>query len=291
MAFITDIKRFAVHDGDGIRTMVFFSGCPLRCLWCHNPENLERRTRLMFYLHKCRGCGKCAEICSCHDIKDREHAIHREACNLCGKCAEVCPAEALTLTGKERDNAVIVSELLRDREFYETSGGGITLSGGECLCQPQACLDILRAMRGQGISTAVDTCGFVPRETIERVFPYTDAFLYDIKAYDEEVHIRCTGQSNRLIFDNLRYILTRGGRVEIRFPYVPGYNSDQTEKIARFLASQPPVTRVRVLPYHNFAASKYDALGIRNTLPVTLPTEEELQQARATFLAYGICCE
>lgn len=291
MAFITGIKRFAIHDGDGIRTTVFFSGCPLHCLWCHNPENIERRPSLMFYRHKCRSCGKCAEICPCHIVTKGEHLVHREDCTLCGRCVDACPAEALTLTGKETENAAIVSALLRDREFYETSGGGITLSGGECLCQPSACRDILRAVKEAGIPTAVDTCGFVPREAIETVLCDTDVFLYDIKAYDEEVHIRCTGQSNRLILDNLKYILTRGGRVEIRFPYVPGYNGDQPEKIARFLAEQPPVTCVRVLPYHNFAASKYDALGIRNTLPPTLPGAEESEKVRSVFRSYGLICE
>jgi len=179
----------------------------------------------------------------------------------------------------------LLPRLLEDRDFYETSGGGVTLSGGECLCQADFCEALLKALKEKGIHTAVDTCGFVPKAAFEKVLPYTDLFLYDIKAFDEAVHIRCTGQSNQRILENLVWLDSLGKKIEIRIPYVPDYNDTQTEKIAAFLKSLKSITAVKVLPYHNYAGSKYAALGMENTLPERLPTEAELQAAEAT-LAY-----
>jgi len=258
-ATIFEIKRFAVHDGDGIRTTVFFKGCPLRCVWCHNPEGLEKKVQAAFYAHKCVGCGACK----------REDFTPAD-----------CLGEARVLYGKELTAEELLPHLLEDRDFYETSGGGVTLSGGECLMQADFCAEILKELKKEGIHTAVDTCGFVPREALEKVIPYTDIFLYDLKAYDEEVHIRCTGQSNRRILENLRYLEACGKPIEIRIPYVPRYNCDQMEKLADFLSGFRHVRNIRVLPYHNYAGSKYQALGLKNTLPADLPTDREIDAAQ-----------
>lgn len=285
---IVEIKRFAVHDGDGIRTTVFFKGCPLRCLWCHNPETLSPKRQLAFYKHKCVMCGKCTEVCSLHSLSGGIHTINREKCVLCGRCAEVCPQSALEVFGTEMTVAEICAALLKDKSFYDESGGGITLSGGECLLQSEACREILKEMNRCEINTAVDTCGFVAREAIDRVMPYIDTFLYDIKAIDEDVHKQCTGQPNGLILDNLMYIDKSGAKTEIRIPYIPGYNGNQIDKIGRFLAQLKNVTGVRVLPYHNYAASKYAALGIEDTLPKSLPSDEEISKAKDILKNYGI---
>lgn len=261
-AIITDLKRFAVHDGDGIRTTVFFKGCPLKCVWCHNPEGISFQPQLAFYENKCIGCGECK--------KDKF-------------TTEECLGEAKVLYGKEVTVAQLLPQLLEDRDFYETSGGGVTLSGGECLCQADFCAELLKALKQEGIHTAVDTCGFVSRQNLDKVAPYTEVFLYDIKAMDEDVHIKCTGQSNGQILENIRYLDTLGKTIEVRIPYVPGYNSDQMEKIAEFLKTLKNLKAVKVLPYHNYAGSKYAALGMENTLPEELPTEEEIKKAEKWF--------
>lgn len=285
---IVEIKRFAVHDGDGIRTTVFFKGCPLKCLWCHNPETLSPKRQLAFYGHKCVMCGKCAEVCSLHNLSGGTHTIDKEKCVLCGRCAEVCPQSAIEIFGTEMTVDEVCTALIKDRSFYDESGGGITLSGGECLLQSEACREILKEMKHCEINTAVDTCGFVAHEAIDSVMPYTDTFLYDIKAIDVDVHKRCTGQPNGLILDNLMYIDKSGAKTEIRIPYVPGYNDNQIDKIGSFLAQLKNITGVRVLPYHNYAASKYAALGIEDTLPKTLPSEAEISKAKDILKNYGI---
>lgn len=258
-ATIFELKRFAVHDGDGIRTTVFFKGCPLRCVWCHNPEGLTATPQVAFYEHKCIGCGRCQSD---------------------GFTPDSCLGEARVLYGKEMTVKELLPLLLEDREFYETSGGGVTLSGGECLVQAEFCAELLQALKEQGISTAVDTCGFVPREALDKVIPYTDVFLYDLKAYDEAVHIKCTERSNKPILENLKYLDEQGKTVEIRIPYVPDYNDGEIEKIAHFLKDFKHILRIRVLPYHNYAGSKYKALAMEHTLPERLPTDEEITNAK-----------
>ena len=257
-ALICDIKRFAVHDGEGIRTTVFFKGCPLKCVWCHNPESINFKPQVAFYENKCIGCGEC---------KKERFTV------------EGCLGDARVLYGKEMTIEELLPLLLEDKDFYETSGGGVTLSGGECLCQADFCAELLKALKKEGINTAVDTCGFVSKESIDKVLPYTDTFLYDIKAIDEDVHIKCTGQSNKIILENLKHIDSLCKKIEIRIPYVPEYNSDQIEKIVGVLRILKNIKAVKVLPYHNYAGSKYSALNMENTLPKILPTEEEIKNA------------
>lgn len=284
-ATVFEIKRFAVHDGDGIRTTVFFKGCPLRCVWCHNPEGLSAPPQLAYYAHKCISCGECAAVCPqmSQKMHNGMHFFEREHCTACGRCAEGCLGDALQIYGREVTVAELLPQLLEDRAFFEESGGGVTLSGGECLMQADFCAELLRALKGEGISTAVDTCGFVPRSALEKVIPYTDVFLYDLKAFDEDVHLRCTGQGNKQILENLRYLDEQNCRIEVRVPFVPEWNDGEMEKIAALLQGMNSVVRVRVLPYHSFAGSKYAALGLENKLPRRLPTDEEIKGAEALF--------
>ena len=255
-ANIFEIKRFAVHDGDGIRTTVFFKGCPLRCVWCHNPEGISFEMQEAFYTHKCIGCGEC---------KKDDFA------------SENCLGEARIRYGKEVTLNELLPLLLEDKDFYENSGGGVTLSGGECLMHADFCAELLKRLKENGVHTAVDTCGYVSRDALDKVIPFTDIFLYDIKAHDKDIHIKCTGVSNQMILENLLYLDSLGKSVEIRIPLVPDYNDGQIEKIAKFLNPLKNISKIRILPYHNLAGSKYEALGMKNTLPTRLPTDEELK--------------
>lgn len=278
-ALVCDIKRFAVHDGDGIRTTVFLKGCPLKCVWCHNPESISANPQLAYYKHKCINCGECVKICpaGAHDIKNGVHTFNHDLCSGCGLCEGVCHGNALKLYGKKYTVPDLLPLLLEDRDFYETSGGGVTISGGECLLHPQFCRELLMELKKENIHTAIDTCGFVSKDAIDIVIPYTDIFLYDIKSADEDVHIRCTGQPNKLILQNLRYIDDCGKAIEIRIPYVPSFNSGQEEKIIELLKEFKNITKVKVLPYHNYAGSKYEALSMENTLPDEIPEDDAIE--------------
>lgn len=285
-AIISDIKRFAVHDGDGIRTTVFFKGCPLKCVWCHNPEGISFERQLGYYRNKCINCGECVSACpnNAHKMVDNKHFFERNLCIGCGKCVDKCLGSALVLYGKEITVNELLPMLLEDRDFYETSGGGVTLSGGECLWQSEFCAELLKRLKENGINTAVDTCGYVSKEIIDKIIPFTDTFLYDVKAIDVDVHIKCTGKSNNRILENLKYIVSLDKAVEIRIPYVPEYNDNQIEKIARFLKELGDIKKIKLLPYHNYAGSKYEALGMDNTLPIKLPEEDEIRDKEKMFL-------
>ena len=280
-AKIFEIKRFSVHDGDGIRTTVFFKGCPLKCVWCHNPEGIDFNKQLAFYEHKCISCGHCINSCAqgAHKLADGIHRFDRNLCLACGNCVDACFSRALTLYGREMSVDEIFDVVMEDKDFYTSTGGGVTLSGGECLMYADFCAQLLKKLSENGINTAVDTCGFVPKESIDKVIPYTDVFLYDIKAIDEDVHIRCTERSNVKILENLKYIDSCGKDIEIRIPYVPGFNDDQVEKIRAFLSQLNNIKSVKVLPYHNYAGSKYAALDMVNTLPSDMPDNEEISKA------------
>lgn len=266
---ITAIKRNAVHDGDGIRTTVFFKGCPLKCLWCHNPEGISRESQVAKFQHLCMGCGSC------------QNARTPEA-------AENCPTGALVCYGKEQTVEELLPLLLRDKEFYDNSGGGVTLSGGECLAQPEFAADLAKALTEHGVRVNIDTCGFVSRSALDGIIPYTDTFLYDLKAIDPQVHKACTGQDNKIILENLEYLCAQGCRIEIRYPLVMGYNDTECAKIGAFLQGKPGITKIKVLQYHDFSASRYEALGMENTLPQVTTTLEDVEKAVATLKAFGL---
>ena len=273
---ICDIKKFAVHDGDGIRTTVFFKGCPLKCKWCHNPESISFKKEAGYISKKCINCGECLSFCVASSMENDKHTFDHKKCIGCGKCEDGCLGGALKFYGKEYDAETLSEILAEDKDFYDQSGGGITLSGGECLMQADFCQELLERVKEKGIHTAVDTCGYVSRDAIDKVIPYTDIFLYDIKAYDDETHVYATTKSNKIILENIKYIDGLGKNIEVRIPIVPSVNDDQIEKVGRFLKDIKNLTKVRILPYHNFAGSKYEAVDMENTMGEILPPSQAM---------------
>ncbi len=245
---IFSIQRYSLHDGPGIRTIVFFKGCNLRCLWCHNPESQSAVPELMIYPDKCRSCGACTAFCS---------KAFTDACSKCGSCASVCRYGARDKCGRKENADDVFDVILKDRDYYEVSGGGVTLSGGEPLLQPEFSVSLLEKCRENGIHTAVETAGNVPSETLERIMPLTDLFLYDIKCIDTELHKSLTGVSNDLILSNSRLLKNGGAEVIFRMPVVPGFNDSEIGAVSEFVGNG----KLELMPYHNICSAKYNALG------------------------------
>ena len=283
-----DIKRFAVHDGPGIRTTLFLKGCTLRCIWCHNPESRPPQPELAIHRTKCTFCGECAEVCSCHKIAGGTHEFDRSACKACGKCESACLSGALELFGRTITVDEAAEKLLEDRIFY-ADGGGITLSGGEPLLQCGFCAELLRRMRGEGVDCAVDTCGNVPWSAFEAVLPYTDVFLYDLKCADPAKHERFTGSRNDLVLENLKRLDGCGVKIEIRMIMVPGHNMGEGDLRAagEILRKLKNVSAVRLLAYHQLARSKFKAVGHPDTMPdVPPPDADALEKCADVLRAY-----
>jgi len=290
---IADIKRFAVHDGPGIRTTVFLKGCTLSCIWCHNPECIDPHPELAYYEQKCINCGECVKVCpSCANwIKQGIHVYDRSRCVATGACAEVCLGKALVFYGREMSVEEVMSIVLEDRLFYENSEGGMTLSGGEPLSQALFCKALLMRAKEEKLHTAVDTCGAVPWERIESVLPVTDLFLYDVKHMDSQKHKQYTGAGNELILDNLKHLSNKGAIIEIRIPLIPGINDDDAniDATGAFLGQLKGIQKVRVLPYHSYARSKYVALGKKDKMPhVDAPTDDKLDLVVDRLNRYAI---
>lgn len=287
---LSGLKRHAIHDGDGLRTTVFFKGCPLKCVWCHNPESLSFKPETGFYPAKCLGCGECLSACPQEAIRlsNGLPAADSVACTGCGQCAEACPANARIHYGQRWEASALIEKLMADLPFWQASGGGVTLSGGECLAQPAFAVEVARLLHTRGVSVFVDTCGFVPPQVLEQIIPYTDCFLYDIKAVDPAVHKRCTGQENRLILDNLRLLSQRGCRIEVRYPYVPGWNDAECPAIGQFLSRLSGIGKVKVLGYHALADGKYAALGLEDTLPKAHVIPADVELAVQCLKSYGL---
>lgn len=290
-AVIFNLKRMAVHDGPGIRTTLFFKGCPLRCRWCHNPEGISHHPQLGILHHKCVKCGRCQTVCDCHNIMPEAHTIARDRCTVCGRCVSRCLADALIPYGRTVTVSEILPELLEDQLFYETSGGGVTLSGGEPLLQADFCSELLSVLKQEGIHCAVDTCGAVPWGAFEKVLPFTDLFLFDFKHPDTEVHRALTGMGNELIRENLQQLGKLGCPVEIRIPLIPGMNTDDDvlSRSAEFLAVIPSVTVVRLLEYHDLSRAKYKAVDRECTMPENLcMTPDQMRHCAEIYKSYNL---
>ena len=271
-ALIFNIQKYNLYDGPGIRTLVFFKGCPLRCLWCSNPEGQKKNYQILFKKDLCTHCGACASVCpvGVHvmDFVEKKHSIKRNVeCVGCGRCVMACSRKALSLTGELRSISEILDVIEEDRMFYQSSGGGVTLGGGEVLMQPDAAINLLSACKQRGINTAIETCGFARPEVIRKVAEVTDLFLFDIKHMDSVTHYRLTGVRNEQILENLQWLLENRANVKVRVPLLKGVNDGEAdiEAMVKFLApykDQRNFKGIDLLPYHKLGVNKYTQLGI-----------------------------
>lgn len=269
---IFDIERASYVDGPGIRTTVFFKGCNLRCAWCHNPESQSAKPQMMLYRELCTGCGKCKEICQSPDT-----------CTLCGRCPFYCPADARKVCGKEYTADEVFEEIIKDKAYYDYSGGGVTFSGGECMLQIGFLQELLQKCKAAGIHTAVDTAGAVPFDAFAQILPYTDLFLYDIKLMDEEKHQKYIGAPNDRILANLERLFEQGAKVWVRVPVIGGVNdtAGEMQKIKDFLQNR--AEKVELLPYHAMGENKYPALGM-DPQTFTAPAKERMDELKTLFM-------
>lgn len=272
---IFDIVKFSTHDGPGIRTAVFFKGCPLQCWWCHNPEGQTPAAQLVYREERCIRCFSCVEACPNHAIKILEGipTLLRNACKLSGMCTIACQTKAREMAGKRIKVSDVMEEIEKDNIFYDESGGGVTFSGGEPFMQPVFLQNLLEACNERRIRTAVETCGFVNSETLLNSGRYVDLYLYDLKVVDNETHRRFTGVSNEMILKNLRQLSQVHDHVIVRFPVIPGVNDDDANvfRLGEFVSSLGSVKEIDVLPYHELGIEKYKRLGMVNRMPEVEP--------------------
>jgi pyruvate formate lyase activating enzyme len=290
---IFDIKKYSIHDGPGIRTTVFFKGCPLGCLWCHNPEGIETGSELMHWPSRCSRCYSCIAACPPGAIakaEDGSIGIDKKKCDLCGKCAEACLYDAMQMVGREVTVDELVREIEKDRVFYEQSGGGATFSGGDPLAQPTFLGEVLDALRSRSIRTAVDISGFAQDGTLDRISVKTDLVLYDLKVMDEAKHREVTGVSNAPILENLKRVAANGTEVWIRIPLIAGVNDDDENIVGTiaFLQSLKKIKNVGLLPYHSGGLEKARRLGKESCFKLfEAPSEERLAAIEAAFRGAG----
>lgn len=285
---VFNLQRFCIHDGPGIRTTVFLKGCNLNCWWCHNPEGKQAQPQLMFYADKCLGCGACVKICptGARSINNGKIVFQSNLCQQCFACVEVCPSEALTRCGEIKTVEEVFQEVIRDKPFYETSGGGVTVSGGEPLLYPYFVKNLFIGLRKISIPTAVETAGSIPWENFRIVLPWTDLFLYDLKIAEEKSLKQATGASLPLILNNLKNLLKAGACVLIRIPLVPGFNDlpVQLEKMVNLIKKIPGKFQVELLKYNYLASGKYRALNLTPEQTITpQQAEDSFQKAVACF--------
>ncbi|MGA2111089.1 MAG: glycyl-radical enzyme activating protein [Anaerolineales bacterium] len=290
---VFDIRRYSIHDGPGIRTTVFLKGCPLRCAWCHNPEGQEPGPQMVYRPERCLFCRACLVACPEGAITwdGAGPLLDPARCTLCGACVAECYAEARECLGREMTVEEVMAVVSRDQPFYDQSGGGVTFSGGEPLLQADFVFALLQACRSSGIHTALDTCGFAPWETLDRLRGLVDLFLFDLKLADEVRHRELTGASNSLILRNLRSLSACGAAILLRIPVVPGVNEDPGEvrSIAALVASLPTPPMVELLPYHAIGRHKYELLGRAYTLADTQPpSAQTMQEIGGVFRQFGL---
>lgn len=278
-AIIFDIQRASLHDGPGIRTTIFLKGCPLNCLWCHNPEAIASKRQLFFHFDKCTQCGDCEKVCEddVHHLSDGKHIIDYDKCTFCGKCVAACNFNALKITGAEMSIDEVMPEIMADFDFYGSSGGGMTLSGGEPLLHFSFSLELLKKCREMGVNTCVETSGFVPAIQFNQILPHTDLLLFDYKVTGSAEHQKHTGVPNERILENLDHAYGRGIPIILRCIIVPGINDTEThfDAIAALHRKYPELKGIELLPYHAMGNNKRTSIGTDETLThlKTVPPE------------------
>ncbi|MBQ8001983.1 MAG: glycyl-radical enzyme activating protein [Clostridia bacterium] len=286
-ALISNIQRFSTKDGDGIRTTVFFKGCPLRCKWCHNPETHKTDYEIMYNRENCTLCGRCVTACpqGAISIENGEVKTDKSKCDHCAKCTDACYYNAREISGKSLSFDEICDIIRRDTAFYSESGGGVTFSGGECTMFPKLLTALLKYCKSMHIHTAVDTSGFAPWEVFEAILPYTDVFLYDIKAFSSTLHESITLVPNHLILSNLEKLAKAGADINLRLPVIEGCNADldDIEKTAVF-CKDLGIRRVNILPYHDMGKYKYTKLAVPyDGNSMSTPSDEKLESIKEIF--------
>lgn len=291
---VFDIQKFCTHDGPGIRTVVFLKGCPLRCKWCSNPESQAMKPEIVYNKSKCMGCLACVKTCSSGAIKfdsaARALSIDRNKCIRCFKCSDDCVTEAITVKGEEKSVDEVVNEVMKDEVFFRQSGGGVTVSGGEPLCQHDFAASILKAVKSRDINTAIETTGYGKWENLHKLLQYTDIVLYDIKHIDSHMHKEGTGVENSIILENLKRIVEMKKRVIVRIPVIPNFNMDEESigNIIQHLKSLK-ISEVDLLPFHQLGKQKYNFLGLEYELKDLKPVEEEnIEWIKNAFKKEGI---
>lgn len=286
-ATLFNIQKFSVHDGPGIRTTFFFKGCPLRCAWCHNPESLSVKPELLRHKEKCMLCGECATHCKDGSISIKNGDIHIDN-NLFDGSEDIldnCIKNALSIAGKSYTLDQVLKEALKDEIFYKESGGGVTLSGGECLMQIDFVEAFLKRLKDRKIHTTIDTCGHVPQSYFERILPFSDLFLYDLKHTDIRTHKKFTGVDNQLIIDNLKYLSHKGATIFLRLPIIVGVNghNQYIQQVIKLLENIS-VDQINLLPYHSIGEGKYERLNLAyDKAAFGPPSDEQLNQFKSIF--------
>jgi len=289
---VFDIKRYSIHDGEGLRTTVFLKGCPLRCLWCHNPESQQLEPQMVWYENRCISCFSCIDSCEFNAIKvdsNKRIEISEKLCSHCGECVKVCPTNAIEMIGKEYEAKELTNEILKDELFFE-DGGGVTISGGEPFVQYDFLMEILSLLRNEQLNIALDTSGYTSEDRLLSSLKYVSLFLYDLKIMDSKKHKAYTGVDNKIILDNLKSLDENGAKIAVRIPVIPTINDDNEniEKTIDFLLKLKNIVSVDLLPFHNMMIDKYKRLKMPYLLGnIAKPNDNKMEKIKKEFQLAG----